>query len=333
MRKQMSVIPSPLVNKLEDAAHYKPVINWINENVSILEKKFETVKSLLNYSVTDEYFSLAINELYDIIDKIPLMATFIEPCSIMRARSNFDEIFQHEHQISYNATNSSFIKAGRFNRPMEPLFYGGLKVDNPDTDYILACSLESCKELIDQNTPPAIQDMTVGRWRVKNRFPVVNLCFSDSHLQGNQMLKTATDKFLFEIERYFTSEAQDFVANFWRFFSELSCSINIDNAYYILNALFFSLMQYYLNSYGQVPPGVIYPSAMSEGKGLNIALIPPAVDELLQLEKVMMFRFYLVKGSNQYVSYPCSDMVDVNDHKFTITGFVPNGKTLKNDYY
>jgi hypothetical protein len=50
---------------------------------------------------------------------------------------------------------------------------------------LLACSLESCKELIDPDNPPAIQDMTLGRWVVSERFPVVNLCFNETHLSGN----------------------------------------------------------------------------------------------------------------------------------------------------
>lgn len=221
------------------------------------------------------------------------MVTFIEPNYIARARANYGELFQYEHQISYNSTNTDLVPAGRFNRPMEDLFYGGLRVDNPETDHLLACSLENCKELIDDENPPSIQDMTLGRWMIKERFPVMNLFFNETHLSGNKVLKEATNGYLNEIG--FNREAASFIKLFMEFFSDLSCKKDPGNGYYILNALYYAILYYYSETYHVIVPGIIYPSAMSEGKGLNIVMVPAAVDRLLTLDKVVIYRFFLVQ--------------------------------------
>jgi len=198
---------------------------------------------------------------------------------------------------------------------------------------VLACSLESCKELIDPDNPPSIQDMTVGRWTVREAFSVINFCCNDIHLSGNKVLKEATDGYLEEIKAYFNERAAAFINNFMRFVSDLSCSAQPGNGYYILNALFYAILYYYSQTYHTIPAGVIYPSAMSESRGLNIVLLPPAVDDFLQLEKVAMYRFFLVKGDKQYVSYPCSSLVEVIDNKFLITSYIPNAASQRLSYY
>jgi hypothetical protein len=55
------------------------------------------------------------------------MVTYIEPTYIARARANYGALFQHEHEISYNSINPELTAAGRFNRPGEGFFYGGLR--------------------------------------------------------------------------------------------------------------------------------------------------------------------------------------------------------------
>lgn len=325
---------SPLINSIGESAHYQQVVQWSNENIEVLESKLANIRHLLTLEVDDARFNEAINDFHFIIDKIPLMVTFIEPTYIVRARPNYNgEIFEFEHQISYNSTNTDVIQAGRFNRPKEGLFYGGLRVDNPETDYVLACSLESCKELIHPDTPPSVQDMTVGRWTVGERFPVVNFCFNGAHLSGNQVLQTATSGYLKEMGSYFNSRATAFVKDLMFFVSDLSCTAQPGNGYYILNALFYAILYYYENTYGVLPAGVIYPSAMSESKGLNIVMLPPAVDYYLKLDKVVMYRFFLVKDDKQYVSYPCSDLVDVIDNKFSISNYVQNGHSQRLNYF
>jgi hypothetical protein len=326
-------VEAPIIARIKDSAHYKTVAVWVNRNVPALQKKFENIQRLLSLPVTDERFSEAINNLHFIIDKVPLMVTYIEPTHIARARANYGTLFQHEHEISYNSINPELTPAGRFNRPGEGFFYGGLRVDNPETDHLLACSLESCKELIDPDNPPAIQDMTLGRWVVSERFPVVNLCFNETHLSGNKVLREATNDYLAEIESHFNQQAASFIQSFMTFFSDLSCLKDPGNGYYILNALNYAILYYYSETYHVIVPGIIYPSAMSESKGLNIVMVPPAVDHLLVLDKVIMYRFFLVKGTKNYVSYDCSDLVDVVHNKFTIQNYRPIGSTIKINYH
>jgi len=118
-----------------------------------------------------------------------------------------------------------------------------------------------------------------------------------------------------------------------RFFSDLSCQKDPGNGYHILYALIYAILDYYWETYQVLLPGIIYPSAMSESKELNIVMIPPAVDNYLHLDKVIMSRFFLVKGSKSYVSYNCSNLVDVVDKKFTFQNYIPTGSTIRLNYH
>jgi hypothetical protein len=175
--------------------------------------------------------------------------------------------------------------------------------------------------------------MTLGRWVVSERFPVVNLCFNETHLSGNKVLREATNGYLAEIESHFNQHAAKFIKSFMTFFSDLSCAKEPGNGYYILNALYYAILFFYSETYHIIVPGIIYPSAMSESKGLNIVMVPPAVDRLLTLDKVIMYRFFLVKDTKNYVSYNCSDLVDVANNKFTIQNYLPIGSTIKVNYH
>lgn len=322
------------VKRLSELSDFSLGDWWTEGNLNIMQQKLALVDSLLYQPVNDINFNTAVKAIHFMVDKIPLMINYMDPVMIVRSRPNYDELFSEQADISYNSKCLEKIAAGRFNRPLEPLFYGSLAVENPDTDHVLACALESCKELIDKERPPSVQDLTVGRWFITQTFPVLNLCFDEKHLEGNKNLKAATEAYLSEIKAFFSTEAYKFVIQFMSFFSELSRSVDKDkNYYYILNAFFYAVRYYYANTRDTVVPGIIYPGAMSEALGLNIVLVPQAVDRFLKLDLVVMYRFVLVKGTKQYVGDICSNFVQVKDEKFVITGYHPPGNKNRTFYY
>ena len=313
-----------LVNSFADLPE-SPAYSWINENYAILESKLDEVAALLTQTVDDTRFNAAINEIHFIIDKVPLMMNRLQPgFPIFRGRANYGTLFSEQQEISYNVAHASKISAGRFNRPLEPLFYGALRVPNPKSDPVLQCCLESCKALTDHLEAPSIQDITIGCWTNKGLLPVINLCFDERHLAGNPELLEATNTFKADVNRYYSTGACAFIDRFMTFFSRLAWSVNEnENSYYILNAFFYAVKYYYANTLNTAIPGIIYPSAMMAGDGLSVVLVPQAVDLFLELKHVYMQRFILVKETEKFVSYPSSRLAKVINGKFDLQDVKP----------
>lgn len=57
------------------------------------------------------------------------------------------------------------------------------------------------------------------------------------------------------------------------------------------------------------------------GIGLNTALVPVAVDQVMFLDKVGMHRFEMNDAKETYKVFPSADLVDVDHGKFVITGY------------
>lgn len=307
-----------LVNGLADVPESAFALCYLNQHLEVMEEKLALVESLLVQEVTDERFNMAINAIHFMIDKIPLVMLRLEPgAPIFRGRPNSDSLFSQQSEISYNRAAVDRITAGRFNRPMEPLFYGSLRVEDPRVDAVLHCALECCKELTAPDEGPIIQDITVGKWLNRGTLPVINLCFDERHHAVNPRLKTHTENFHKELGTYLSAEACDFVIRFMKFFSALAWSVNTnENSYYILNAFFYAVRYYYAESRNTAIPGIVYPSAMTDALGLNIVLVPQAVDMFLRLDMVYMQRFFRARGSKDYISDPCSELIRVQDGQF-----------------
>lgn len=315
-----------MVNRLSDLSPGSKFGQWFENNLPVMEEQLGVVEGLLGEPVTDANFMAAVEAIHFMVDKFPLMITRLDPnAPIFRARANYGELFSEQQEISYNLTYADRIEAGRFNRPKEPLFYGALRVDNPATDHVLSSALESCKELINPTAPPQVQDLTIGMWLTTATMPVINLCFDSKHLDGNEILRQSAENYRVEMESYFSAAGCAFIAKFMQFFSELSrLELKAQpNAYYILNAFFYAARFYYANTCNTAIPGIIYPGMMSDAKGLNIVLVPQAVDRFLQLHRVMMQRFNLLKGTKTYTSMPCSKLLTPVDGHFRFLQVMP----------
>lgn len=330
-----SLFPA-MINKLSELSTNSTFGKWFENNLPTMEKKLSVLRDLLSEPVNDINFNIAINAIHFLVDKFPLMITRLEPnVPIFRARPNYGELFSEQQDISYNKKCPERILAGRFNRPKEALFYGALRVDNPNTDHVLSSALESCKELIDITSPPPLQDLTIGQWLTTDLVPVVNLCFDSVHLKGNEILRNSAENYEIEMRTFFSAEASSFIFEFMRFFSELSRSNSEEqpNAYYLLNAFFYAVRYYYANSCNTVIPGIIYPGMMSEARGLNIVLVPQAVDRFLKLNKVMMQRFILAPGTKTFTSMPCSELLTPINGQFKFRQIPPYMKNGLLRYY
>jgi len=312
-----------MYKKISEATHYKSVKERMEKIVIYLENNLNEIEHLLSLPANQDRFDACLNFFYPIIDNIPLVVNYLSNIPIIRARPNYnEEVFSEDYQISYNSRNKGKIKAGRFNDIEEPIFYGCLPVKNEGIDQGLSASLESCKELISIIDAPKIQDMTLSEWVIKTPFPVINLCFNDEHLKGNPEIKKVFDDYILDLRENFSPQVSRFIQRFLVFISDLSSSNKFENCYYVLTAL-FKVIDYYFHKVLKQPfHGIIYPSAMSESKGLNIALLPKTVDDFLYPNHVIMFRYFKVKDELRYVSYPISDVAKVNNRCFELRNFL-----------
>lgn len=315
-------------DSIRSLSQNKILIAEVHENLNELESEFLKVQSLFIHPVTDVNFNAAITSFYKIFILVPLMKSRIDAkgMPMFRARPNEKKniLFSKEIDISYNSTDLSVIKAGRFNQPLQAVFYGSLPVENSKIPPEMVACLETCKGLTDPINPVYLKDFTIGRWQIQKPFYVVNLCFDEAHLKGNQPLKRAADEYLQIIRDCLTKESSKFVFKFLTYFSEMSGRRSLtNNEYYILTALLYAVKYYYWKEKNERVYGLIYPSAMTEAQGLNLVITTEAVDLFLKPDKVIMYRFLLDRiDKTTYTADKCSAMADIKDGEFQITNFI-----------
>lgn len=321
------------MNSIEDLRNNKDLILRANASVPDLWAYFDRIICLRKAKFTDIDIDGKVNEAFQnlikIVDLIPLMVSFINIPQVVRGRPNQNfEIFKNQSQISYNSECSELIQFGRFNQKGEPLFYASLPTEAKSVDYMLSCALECCKELSAELNGLRYQDITIGGWLVKESFPTINLCFDDIHLIENPSLKLEIIKFFNICEECFSVEAYRFIKSFFGYFSDLTGKLaTCDFDYFVTTALFHAIRWYYNEKESEFKFGIIYPSAMSEKRGMNIVLTRQAVDRYLSLDKVVMYRYFFVgSDGNNVVAYPVSDIVRSVNGYFNITNYIEPAK-------
>ncbi len=295
---------------------------FTDSEIENLSAEFESIKSYTTKQINQDNFQELCNSWYKIIDRIPLPPIPVDVEWLLRARANFNgEIFEKESDISYNTKNISAIKANRFNRPQESVFYGILPSDE-QAKFFAGGSLECYKDIVNESNEEPIQYLTFGKWHLRSHFVVLNLCFDNRALNAHSGLKKIIDNYLSNLEKNCPATSFKFIKECWFFLSELaSTKYKYDQQYFITTAFFCVLREYYRIHFGEAINGVVYPSSMVNGDTLNIVLMPEAVDKYLYLKEAFMYKF--VRGMNNKKSYECglcSLISQVINHKLNING-------------
>ncbi|RTL58801.1 MAG: hypothetical protein EKK37_10785 [Sphingobacteriales bacterium] len=296
--------------------------NYSDKEINELSSQLDNIKSYATKEINQENFQELCDAWHKIIAKIPFASIPVEVEWLLRARPNFNgEIFEDEFDISYNSKNIKDIKASRFNRPEESVFYGTLPSDD-QTKFIAGASLECYKELISDKNDEPIQYFTFGKWHLINKFPVINLCFEEKALKAHPGLKRVVDNYLENLEKDFPHESALLIKECWFLLSKLaSVRYEYDQQYFITTAFFCVIREYYKIYYDDLINGIIYPSSMVDGDAVNIVLVPEAVNKYLYLKQAFMYKY--VRSIDNKRSYDCglgSLISEVVDHKLNIMG-------------
>ncbi len=157
---------------------------------------------------------------------------------------------------------------------------------------------------------------------MKQKFPVLNLCFEDKALRAHPGLKRVVDSYLSNLEKDFPHKTAKFIKECWFLLSKLaSIRYEYDQQYFITTAFFCVLREYYKIYFNDLINGIIYPSSMIYSDAINIVLMPEAVDKYLYLKEAFMYKY--VRGIDNKKSYDCgvcSLISQVSNHKLNIAG-------------
>ena len=308
-----------------DFSKAKHITENLDKHLEDYRTDFDKIKELANKPVTDTNYNATFQLLLNIVDAIPLMITPLDTrIPVVRSmENNCNSIFSEQTRMSYHPVPRS-VSAGRFNAPGISLFYGSLPVPGSELDFMLTSCLECCKGLSSKENPVEYQIMTAGVWKLMAALPMVNLCIDDVHLKTNPTLKEATDGYLKMLKENLSPNAFDFTLAFITYFSGLSrLPVEENKTYHITTALFTAIRYYYISKMDIPFAGLIYPSSVTEGEGLNVAMVPYAVDYCLKLKKVGMFDFVYDNANRTFDGKPCCDLAEVVDGHFKITGYAP----------
>lgn len=295
-------------------------IAYNSDEIQYLKDLVTKIKSHLSKSYSEAHFQEVYEYCYHLFSKFPVPIMNVTDKMILRARPNLNgELFTLQADISYNSQKPHLIKLGRFNLPFEPVFYGCLPTVGQSASFVVTSMLESRKEVFEVSTETQF-DFTIGTWE-PTPFIAICLCFDNKHLETNHRMNEAVDYHRRYIQERCRNVDANFILETLVYFSNLS-SIRImdEGAYMILTAVFTALRMIYKQE-NTIVNGIVYPSSITESKGLNIALTKTAVDVHLKLTQAVMHRIERWSTDNSQMDiYPISQIEKVIGGKFQFSG-------------
>lgn len=249
----------------------------------LLDKAINTLKSIDLKKVSYEKI------LYYLIKEIVVLpitvAKIIKGYPVFRARVNKDdEIFYSENEISYRVDNDNIKDYGRANIPKQSMFYGA--IESKEVPHPRLVNLFETSELFrEPNDKDGEFILTVGKWRVKEDFKVIEMVFSKGNVQNNEDINRSYNKQKEMMLKDYPDQL-DQIEKILEFFSdEFAKKVKNSNSDYKITTAYLNLAL--MNK--QDLCGVTYPSVRTDYKANNIAIFPSVVEQFLDLEMVSMF--------------------------------------------
>lgn len=266
---------------------FKPTYNIANlPDRKTLEK---ITSELRNADLSKVSYQKVFYTLLNDLKLIPFVTAKLKAGHhIERARLNEpNQIFYSEKDISYRTDFENIKKYGRANFPGQSLFYGAIKTEHIDHPRIV--NLLETSEMYrtaDRKTDAEFV-MTVGKWRIKQDFEVVESVFNKHNIATSPQIKASYEYHLEKIKKEIPDRLDD-IEFLLEFFSDefAKKEIKTDSDYKV-SVAYTELAINFKNL-----AGVTYPSVRTDYQGFNVALVMPAVENFLELEVAAMFKIY-----------------------------------------
>lgn len=194
---------------------------------------------------------------------------------IVRASKNKPgEIFDNISRCSYNPFPDT-ISLQRCNYPRQQVFYCSLYSKTEYASTSMTCLVETGWEYIEDIKLSSCL-FTLSHWRLKRPLKLFVLPFSKISNEKNEDFKRVRKNIELDISSKFKNT--DEIIQALEYMSDIFCKREEKKKYYKISAAFFNSLlfyQYYKNiSYD----GLLYPSANTEGSGINLALYKSLID-------------------------------------------------------
>jgi hypothetical protein len=262
-------------------------------NIPPVKDLQQTLKMLKETNLNKVSYMKIVHTLINDIVIIPsCIAKFHQGGPIYRARINkTGEVFTSENDLSYRTDIDKISRFGRANIPHQSMFYGAF--ESEEVAYPRIVNLFETSELFRNPTEDDGEFiMTVGKWKAKKEFKVIEMVFSKGNIQNVPEIKRAY-KYQKALMRKDHPDQIEQIESVLEFFSNEFAKKNIrcDSDYKISSAYSNLVLSQTTDVHG-----VTYPSVRTDYKANNIALFPDSVEYFLKLEIVGMFK--ITKNGN-----------------------------------
>lgn len=215
----------------------------------------------------------------------PIPHVTLEPRYFTRASLNRNgEVFRHWQRCSYNPKLEE-INLQRCNYPKQQVFYCSMDSETTSADPDITCIVETCWEYIKDYKQRRFY-VTMSKWMAMRKLKVLVLPFLDISSEKNSTFQKIKEQANKEILQNFDNSNEIF-AKLKHISNIFSGSHNKKRLYKISAAFFNFLFKY---DHQNIYDGLMFPSANTEGSGINLALKKHLIDhEILMFDSAAMF--------------------------------------------
>lgn len=240
--------------------HFNDFKVRIEELVSSEEKNQRQIQAL----ITNLYKNKVIPHLGS-------LQKFVVRCSSNKP----GEVFRNISRCSYNP-NPTDIPIQRCNYPRQQVFYCSMFSDTDFATSSMTCLAETAWEHI-EDFEIARTYFTLSRWQIKRPLKLWVLPFSDLSCEKNRDFKSIKANMEEFVKKLFNQPNE--IIQSLKYISEIFCKRENKKIYHKISSAFYNSLLFYQKFMNDSYDGLIYPSANTDGSGMNVVLKKELIDE------------------------------------------------------
>lgn len=233
--------------------------------------------------------------------------------AVCRCRLNKPgEIFTNVSCCSYNPLAST-VTLQRCNYPGQQMFYATLETGATDMNASTTAIIETAAEYI-SNEDISYHDFTISNWEIHRPLNLFVFPCSKKSIKSNPHFELANRMFDEDLMKHFgqlPTEIREAYLQYCKdvieFMSDVFCKEEEKKYWYRVSAAFVNYILKYAEERNEPIDGLIYPSANSHAKGMNIVLKKELIDTgVLTCYNVQLGRFARHPQTGAIYMFPIS---------------------------